>query len=144
MIYRQIGRWNLSGCLLLDTRKRHNETATQQDRAPCGVCGDQQQETDFKKTTYREAGRVSEACATLTAQVHAVGISYSSDLQQSEQDNVNQINQRLRHIFASRYIKPLKPEDTITPEDDIHYNPETTKTIWKNIIEHVSERTKNQ
>lgn len=99
---------------------------------------------DFKKTTYREAGRVSEACATLTAQVHAVGISYSSDLQQSEQDNVSQINQRLRHIFASRYIKPLKPEDTITPEDDIHYNTETTKTIWKNIIEHVSERTKNQ
>lgn len=98
---------------------------------------------DFKKTTYREAGRISEACATLTATVHAVGVSFSPNLHQTEQENLKQINQRLRQIFTNRYIQPLKPEETATSADNIHYTTETIKQIWRNITSHVGKQSKN-
>lgn len=99
---------------------------------------------NFQKKTNRETGLISEACATLTATVHAVGVSFSPELQETEQENLVQINRRLRQIFTNRYIQPLKPEETATvPEDNIHYNTETIRKIWQNITSHMDKQPKN-
>ena len=96
---------------------------------------------DFQKTTDREANRICEACSGSTS--HAVGVSFSQNLDASHQENLVLINSHLRQIHVDQYIEPMTPEETTTNPDNIHYTTETLRKIFRNITSHTGMQPKN-